>query len=77
MKTPHSSGINGIIVIEMDLVGMQDLLIITIILVTLLVAHMFYTAEKIRRARELGKKLYKKNAYYAIIAKIFFKNLPN
>ena len=37
----------------------------------------FYTVGKIKKARQVGKKLSKRNCYYALIAKIFVRDLPD
>ncbi len=36
-----------------------------------------YTVGKIKKAREVGTKLSKRNRYYALVAKLFVKDLPD
>jgi hypothetical protein len=37
----------------------------------------FYTVGKIKRARQVGKKLSKRNLYYALVTKYFVRDLPD
>ena len=36
-----------------------------------------YTVGKIKKARQVGKKLSKRNRYYALVAKLFVRDLPD
>ncbi|MAZ72901.1 MAG: hypothetical protein CMC70_07115 [Flavobacteriaceae bacterium] len=50
--------------------------IIFFIIISLLVL-VIYTVQKIHTARHRGKNLPKKNLYYAFVAKVFMKDLPD
>jgi predicted RND superfamily exporter protein len=43
----------------------------------IVVVFLLYTIQKIKVARHFGKKLPKRNLYYAFVAKVFMKDLPD
>ncbi|MEL6811085.1 MAG: hypothetical protein AAFP76_07105 [Bacteroidota bacterium] len=56
---------------------MENWYFVIAIVFAVLVIFVFQTVEKIKRARAVGKKLHKKNGYYAFVAKFFVKDLPD
>jgi len=48
-----------------------------VIIFIFLVAVVLFTVRRIRLARHRGKRLPQKNLYYAMVAKLFMKDLPD
>ncbi len=57
----------------------MEIVLMTVALFSVLagVAVILFSVERIKNARALGKKVYKRNLYYAVIAKLFIKDLPD
>lgn len=56
---------------------MLIILILTLLIVISLIALLISNINRIKELRYYGIKLEKKNAYYALLVKIFIKDLPN
>ena len=56
---------------------MEKVFLLIAIVVVLLILIVFQSVIKIKRARQVGEKLTKRNFYYAIVAKLFVRDLPD
>ena len=56
---------------------MENVFLVIAIVLALVVFLVIQTIGKIKRARQAGKKLSKRNLYYAMVTKLFVKDLPD
>ena len=56
---------------------MEFTILVIAILLILGVAFVAQSIGRIKRARELGRKLHKRNLYYALVTRIFVRDLPD